>query len=636
MKRRYFQRTLSLTQNTRNTLLACCSALTLITGQAAADAGDGNWYFFGDSNLGQGNFSAIVGSRGEDFYPNSSNNGFERDSNGLIWAEMMGRDVDIILDPDLNTNNINFAISGAHMTRGGDLVPYGVETGVLVQTEAFRDLVSAGSITPNTNDVAFMIAGANDFLDRMEAGEDAESIATDVIGATLENIETLSATGIKTVIISELQPLQYAPIFTGDTETQAALGDMVSAVNDAMTSAIAESGLTGDINVVTLKYADLMAYLTENASTLGFDNTDTACLNSDTGAICAADKAGQNRHLFLDGLHMTEKGHSYVARWWSATLAGANGSAARMTSRMPDAVQFSAEMAQTKLNRHIGKTSAGKLNLFADVLYATPEMKGLGTNPSMDLTMKGGLVGLETALSDRLYVGGSISFMDTEAELSGESSFKASTKALHAWASYGVPKLNFTLTGQYGDARVKDINRDTGLPNYIAGGKTKGEFWNIGAGLATNYQIGAFNIRLDGTYYYGKVDLNGYSETGVPGLGLTYGGQNKTSQWIESNTLIEAPSFRIGNSVEVQPFAGTAWRYRTKGDSHDLTAQLSGNTAAPATIKTVATAKDRYSAEAGVKMMFSDKVAVTTRYSRLWATDLKKGDTFHVGLNVTF
>ena len=74
-------------------LLSGVAALALCSPVAAAkantNAGQGNFYFFGDSNIGQGNFSAIVGSRYDDFYPNSSNNGFERDSNGLIWAEML-------------------------------------------------------------------------------------------------------------------------------------------------------------------------------------------------------------------------------------------------------------------------------------------------------------------------------------------------------------------------------------------------------------------------------------------------------------------------------------------------------------------------------------------------------------------
>ena len=95
--------------------------------QANPDAGQGNYYLFGDSAIGQGNWSAIVGEQGEDHSPYSSNNGFQRESNGLIWAEMLGRDVDAILDPDADSSNLNFAISGAHMTRGGDLTEFGIE-----------------------------------------------------------------------------------------------------------------------------------------------------------------------------------------------------------------------------------------------------------------------------------------------------------------------------------------------------------------------------------------------------------------------------------------------------------------------------------------------------------------------------
>ena len=76
-------RAFSHASTTSACLFSGFAALTLMapsaSAQANTNAGSGNYYFFGDSNIGQGNFSAIVGSRYEDFYPNSSNNGFERE-----------------------------------------------------------------------------------------------------------------------------------------------------------------------------------------------------------------------------------------------------------------------------------------------------------------------------------------------------------------------------------------------------------------------------------------------------------------------------------------------------------------------------------------------------------------------------
>ena len=251
-------------------LLSGVAALALCSPVAAAkantNAGQGNFYFFGDSNIGQGNFSAIAGSRYDDFYPNSSNNGFERDSNGLIWAEMLGRDVDIILDPDLDSSNINFAISGAHMTRGGDLVPYGVETGVRVQTEEFAGLVANNSLSIGNNDVAFMIAGANDFLDRLEIDDPADEIIADVALAAAQNIAELANAGIKTIILSEIQPLQFAPQFSDAPEVQSALAELVGVANAEMQAAIEALGLPDDVNVVTMKYLAFMNHVTSNAA----------------------------------------------------------------------------------------------------------------------------------------------------------------------------------------------------------------------------------------------------------------------------------------------------------------------------------------------------------------------------------
>lgn len=259
----------SLAPKFSSVLLGGAVVLTAFAPLTHADSGDGSWYFFGDSNVGQGNFSAIVGSRGEDFYPNSSNNGFERDSNGLIWTEIMGREVDIILDPDIDSPNINFGISGAHMDRGGDLISFGIETGVRVQTEEFAGLVDQGAIGVGAGDVAFMIAGPNDFLDRLEIDDPAEEIIADVAAAAAQNVMELANVGVKTIILSEIQPLQFAPDFAGEPETQAAFAELVEAANAEMFAAIEAAGLPDDVNLVTMKYRDFITHMTSYGAALG-------------------------------------------------------------------------------------------------------------------------------------------------------------------------------------------------------------------------------------------------------------------------------------------------------------------------------------------------------------------------------
>jgi len=188
-------------------LLAGAAIGALAPLPAKSHPGDGNYYFFGDSAMGQGNYSAIVGEVGEDHFPYSSNNGHQRESNGLVWTEMLGRDVDIIADPDADSSNLNFAISGAHMTRGGDLTDFGIETGVQVQTQIFGDLVSDGTLDISSDDVGFVVAGANDFLDRLDLGDSAEEIMADVAQAAAANVQSLAGAGLRTIVLSEIQPL---------------------------------------------------------------------------------------------------------------------------------------------------------------------------------------------------------------------------------------------------------------------------------------------------------------------------------------------------------------------------------------------------------------------------------------------
>jgi len=640
MERRHFLRTASLVQKTvKQTLVATCSLMALTTAGANADAGDGNWYFFGDSNVGQGNFSAIVGSRGDDFYPNSSNNGFERDSNGLIWAELMGRDVDIILDPDLDSGNINFGISGAHMTRGGDLVPFGVETGVLVQTETFRDLVAQDALSVGSEDVAFMIAGANDFFDRLDAGEDAGTIIADVAGAAATNIANLRDAGIKTVIISEVQPLQYATYFRGDDETKAELAEMVNGANEAMFAAIDALGVRDDVNVVTLKYENLMQYLTANAAELGFDEVDVPCYDGEAGTLCADDLEGQNRYLYLDDLHMTEKGHALVARWWRATLDGANGNASRQTARMPDVIQYSHEAVLNRLGNGQRRVSGDRDGLFADVIYETPNLMGMGRDADVDLTLKGGVIGAESGLGDHWHVGGALSFTKADADVLTGGEFKTKTKALHAWAGYQLAPLSLGVIGTYGETDVEDITRVTGVPLYTtAQNDTSGEFWDIGASIATNFHIGKFSVKAEGAYHYGKVELEGYTETGATGLALTYADQTKKSQRLELNADMRGPAIHFGRKKDVSltTLVGAHWRHALGARGHDVTSQLLENTANPVTITTAGFARDRLTAQAGLELAFAEKWAITGRYSRTWADDISKGDSFNVSLRVAF
>ena len=618
-------------------LLAGVAAAALLAPAAQAQAGSGNWYFFGDSNIGQGNFSAIVGSRGEDFFPNSSNNGFERDSNGLVWAELMGRDVDIVLDPDADSGNINFAISGAHMTRGGDLVPFGVETGVEVQTEGFGALVEAGELDVGSNDVAFMIAGANDFMDRLDAMESAETIITDVAGAAAGNIERLAEHGIRTVILSEIQPMQYAPLFAGDASAQAEIAALVDAANEALFDAIAAADLPAGMNVVTMKYADFMAHIDANAAALGFDNIDTACYDEAAGTLCSADFDAQNRYLFLDDLHMTEAGHRLAAQWWLATLDSANGTASRETARMPAVVALAQDMVGRSTGGSRFRTEAENRVLFADYIHAEPRLEGAGADTDVGFELRGVVLGGETRIGEHMYLGAAASLTDTDADFASGGAFSTRGRSAHGWAGYRFGAFDFSANAVYGVFDVDDIRRATGVDLLTARGATEGRYWDLSLAATVRFDLGELG-RIDVRNALGvtETSVDGYDETGAAGLALAYGDQTLRSERYTLEAEFRGVAWEPIANVQVRPVAGLAWRYEFGPDSHALSSQLIDNTALPAVFRSAGPADNRFDGTTGFDVDVASRWTVGVRYTYDWSDDIGSGDTARVFARMTF
>lgn len=597
----------------------------------------GTGTFFGDSNVGQGNFSAIVGSRGEDFYPNSSNNGFERDSNGLIWTEMMGRDVDIILDPDTDSPNINFGISGAHMDRGGVLVPFGIETGVRVQTEEFAGLVEQGAIGVGAGDVAFMIAGANDFLDRLAIDDPADEIIADVAAAAAQNVMELANVGVKTIILSEIQPLQFAPDFAGEPETQAALAELVGAANAEMFAAIEAAGLPDDVSLVTMKYRDFIAYMTSNGEALGFTNTTDACYREDEGELCAPDFAGQNKYIWFDELHMTEAGHRIAAQWWLATLNGASGEASRQTARMP-------RVAYEQIESHRGFVRPGaylgegqRFAVWLSPVSSEPELKAVADDPATRLALDGAVFGMEGRFAENVVLGGAVSVGKTDARFVDGGQYRLEGGALSLYTAYESNEAGrLSLTVTKGGHEITGVIRVTGVDLLSASGKTNSEFWDVELAARDTDELGPLTIDHGMTLGTGHVSVDGYREQGAGGVALTYEAQYFNYNRLGLDAIVRGPSYSLTQTVSLTPVADIAYAWQFGDRDYGLTSQLIGNTAQPARIRAEAPAEHRSAIGAGVELALGGRWTLSARYARHWADDIENADEGNITLRMKF
>lgn len=606
-------------------------------GQANPDAGNGHYYFFGDSATGQGNYSAILGEQGEDHSPYSSNNGFQRESNGLIWAEMLGRDVDIVLDPDADSPNLNFAISGAHMTRGGDLAEYGIETGVRTQTELFGALVDNGSLAVGDNDVAFMLAGANDYLDRLREDDPANEIMADVAEATGANVRALADAGVKTIILSEMQPIQYAPEFANAPEVQIALAGLVDETNSAMLAAVADAGLPADVNVVTMKYGDMVAYMADHASALGFTDVTSSCFDTETEEICSEDPDVQNGYLFFDDLHFTARAHRLEAQWWMATLAGANGQAARQTARLPRVVYEEADRHRGFVRPGAFTNGTERFSAWLAPVSSSLDLEANPSDPAVRLSLEGAVFGMERRFSRHFLIGGALSAGETVASFSDGGRYRLEGGAISLYGALDHQILGrVSLTATKGGHEVNEIVRATGVDLLSASGQTDTRYWDIELAARSTHNLGPIAIDHGLALSAGRIKADGYTEAGAEGLALSFEDQAFNYRRLSIDAQLRGPAFELSDRIVLTPLADAEYAWQFGDDDYSLTSRLTENTAQPVTIRSLAPDDSRFYAGLGAELAIDGRWFVSARYARQWSSDIDHADEGAVTVRMTF
>jgi len=624
---------------TRASVRVLTLASTLISGaafNANAQSSEGNYYFFGDSATGQGNWSAIAGERGEDHSPYSSNNGYQRESNGLIWAEMLGRDVDIISDPDRDSENINFAISGAHMTEAGDLQEYGIDTGVQVQTQFFKSLVDNGDLAIGNRDIFFVLAGANDFLDRLEIDDPAHEIQADLLSATVSNIDVLIGAGAKTIILSEVQPIQYAPEFADDAETRAVMSALMADTNAMIATAISQLDIPDDVNIVTQKYTDMINYIVTNADKLGFTNTNTACYD-ENGVLCAPDKAGQNKYLFLDDLHFTEAGHAIEAKWWQATLSGANGEASLQTGRMPRILQYQIETFQRDIKPGQFLSFNKQFSAYARPIYGAAKLEGQGESPRTSLTHDGAILGMEGRVFDNLIIGAALSVGDVTNKFADGGRYEIKGGGFSLYAATEAFNTDLSVKATKGGHEIDGISRSTGVPLLSSNGETEAQFWHLEIAARKNFDFDVIELNTGLVASMADISVDGYSETGANGLNLRFEKQDLDTHSVALEFGAKGPKANLfeGNFT-IRPLGQINYTRQLGDDTYNVQSQLVDNTANRVSRSLQAAREDHFNFNIGLEAEIAKRLVVDARYTVNEASDLEDDDTGSISLRYAF
>jgi len=610
-------------------LMAGGFAALALGGASYAKPGDGNWYFFGDSSTGQGNHAALLEQRGETQFPYSSNNGFRRLSNGLVWSEMMGRDVDIVLDPDRDSNNVNFAFSGAHITASGDLAEFGLYTGVQIQTAIFAEMVEAGEASVGADDVAFIMAGANDLMDRAAAGEDFDAIIADIAEAGSDNITTLGALGVKTVLMAEVRPIKFAPLVRDDAEAQAAFAEAVDAANIALFDAAVAAADAAGVNLVTVRDEAFLTYIRDNAAALGFDEVDRECYLEDADTVCAPDMAGQNRYLFLDDLHFTEAGQLLTAQWWQATLAGANGEAARPVLMLPSLVSAGLEMSE----QSVWTGARQGPGVFGDLAYQDVKFDFDGL--AADVRLKALSFGGAYRLTDVFSAGAALRHDDAEIRFANGDRQDYAATTLTGFLRYAEDGYGLTAAVSHSWLDFEDGVRQTGVRGLSARTGFDGEAWQASLLSDAAYEWGVFDLQVSNSLQYDAIRIDGATETGATGLALRYGAQSLNAWRFDTHLDVRMDGWRVAENVTLAPVGAVGWTWRSNAD-HSLVSQLIDNTADPVTLFGEGLAENSFETRLGLEAQIAERFTAGLSYGRGWGDDRHSDDRIALTVRARF
>lgn len=562
----------------RRPLIAIVAAL-LATSPAAAQ----NDYYFGDSDLEQGNAQIIAGQNAADRAPYYCAAGLWRDSNGPVWPERITGGLEAVQAASEPYTSLNFAVSGAHMTaRGDDALP--IATGVSTQIALFGALQDHRNIVVGPKDRFFIHAGTNDML-RVLEGEDPALVRTDLVAAARDHVASLAARGARTIVVSQVQPVEYLPVLRDDA--LAGLRDLAAQfaaqTNTDLVPSLRrlKSGLPDGTNIVLIDQPAFFEHVRGMYQRLGFATFDTACYEPATEVLCSTNPAEQNQHVFFDSNHFSAAGHLLYADWVRATLAGASGAAARGAGRMDDALANSGAriLAESESARHVMAGQGGQPFVFAAPILARSHYLD---NAGGDLTLRqtGGLFGLQLPLGAASYAALSLARLEQAARAGSQNRFSTSEWSLTGGAGLTLGNANIMVYGSYARPRITGFRRDTGALGMIATtGRVDAVRYSAGIRATSVRQWGALQLTSRGALDYTRIRINDFSEDNARGLALCCNPQSSGLLSLEVSTRLSMAPVIRSRAISAAPYVQLSRRTRLGGRVHTVTSTLIDNIA---------------------------------------------------------
>ncbi|MBB4100975.1 SGNH/GDSL hydrolase family protein [Sphingomonas kyeonggiensis] len=584
-------------------------------------------YFFGDSDLEQGNFQRLAGTSAEDNAPYYCDGGLCRDSNGPVWAERLSPGVMPVLAAPSFNGSLNFAVSGAHMTdRGDPSLP--VDTGVTRQIARFAALQDKGAIRVGGGDRFFLHAGTND-LTRLLAGDSPDAIRADIVSAATDHVATLAGRGARTIVVATVQPVQYLPLF-GEGELAGlrdAMGGFVAGINTDLVASLARlrPRLAQGTNLILVDQQAFFERLRTGYLALGFTSFDTPCYDADAGKLCAQDRAGQSARVFFDSNHFSAKGHVLLADWYRATLDGASGEAARGAARTMDALFTGARdiARETDAARALAAGPGDRFGLFAAPLLGTVRYAEAG----LHLRQRGGLIGVQGRLGANGFVALSGAWLEQRARGAGADRFTMREWSVSGAAGITLGGARVALHASYARPRVEGFARDTHALGVVATGETRGTRYAVGIEAAgSTMLLPGLRLSSRSRLDYAHGTLDGFAEGNATGLALGYGRQSAGLVTLDTQTRLSLALAGRTDGFALTPYVELDDREQLHGRKHRIGSTLLDNLANPASTEVWTLAGQGMALRGGVEAALGKVVRLDLSYARSFTGPGERSD----------
>lgn len=606
--------------------LAGALALSLgFAGAAQAQTFSG-FYAFGDSLSDSGNIAQLNGlPAGNAFTTNPDRIAVE------IVANYFGLQAVNSL-----AGGTNFAWGGACVNANPAAPCLNPVPRISTQIDQYFGL-TGGSADPNA--LYSVWGGANDIFATLALAPGSAQANTQAAAVSyLNQIGRLQAAGANYIVVYNLPNLGITPQFRG-TAGQDPASQLTYLYNTVFNTGLA--GLNDGI--IAINTYGLIEEIIANPGAFGFTNvTGTACTPANSVACGPAGSGlpatyptgANNTFLFADGVHPTGAAHAMLANVVLATIAApvqfsmAGEAGIAQNDAHVRSVNDSL-LADFGLDREVGSVR-GYTNLqFGDHDYSATAAVPGANGDSVTLT-----AGANWRSSDNVYWGVALSIGNTDTDTGlGSVDGRSLLGTLHGTVRFGGGGyVTGAITG--GSTNI-DVRRDITLGTLVRTEEGSTNASLFGGELAIGWLFGEANGLQHGPFAsasYVQQDVDGYAEEGGSASSMNFAGFSRDSMVTRVGYLLQGS---FGGEGGVRPYVRVA--YNEEGEDDQVFVNAGSNSMnGRFTMPGFTPSQDWVSAELGVSFPVGDATTVFAGYNGRFSDDQQDGDSFNLGVRMTF